>query len=94
MIRETSAVKRSDLALRCRYIGLETEIYQIDKYWYTIYCKNYSGNFDKLRADFNYSIRLMGTQVELSQSAPQQYLLKVEPIPLSNAVEESPEKIV
>ena len=29
----------------------------------------------------------MGTQVELSQSVPQSYLLKIEPIPLSNAVD-------
>lgn len=87
MVRETSAIKRSDLRLRCRYIGLETEIYQIDKFRYVIYCKNYNGNFDKLRADFNHSIRQMGTQVELTQSVPQRYLFKVEPIPLSNAVD-------
>lgn len=31
MVCDTSAIKRSDLTLRCRYIGLETEIYQIDK---------------------------------------------------------------
>ena len=87
MVQETSAVKRSDLTLRCRYIGLETEIYQIDKYRYAIYCKNYSGNFDKLQADFNHSIRQMGTQVELTQSVPQKYLLKVKPIQMSNVVD-------
>ena len=31
VVCDTSAIKRSDLTLRCRYIGLETEIYQIDK---------------------------------------------------------------
>ena len=87
MVQETSAVKKSDLTLRCRYIGLETEIYQIDKYRYAIYCKNYSGNFDKLQADFNHSIRQMGTQVELTQSAPQKYLLKVKPIQMFNVVD-------
>ena len=87
MIRETSIIKRSDLTLRCRYVGLETEIYQIDQYRYVICCKNYSGNFDKLRTEFDHSIRQMGTQVELTQSVPNEYLFKVEPIPLSNAVD-------
>lgn len=87
MVREISAVKRSDLTLRCRYIGLDTEIYQIDEYRYIICCKNYSGDFGKLQSDFDRSIRQMGTQVALSQRVPQSYLLKIEPIPLSNAVD-------
>ena len=87
MVRDTSAIRRSDLTLRCRYIGLETEIYQVEKFRYVIYCKNYGGNFNKLRADFDHSIRQMGTQVELTQSAPQKYLLRVEPIQLSNVVD-------
>ena len=87
MVHETSAIKRSDLTLRCRYFGLETEIYQIDTFQYVIYCKNYNGDFDELRTDFDHTIRQMGTRVELTQSAPQKYLLKVDPIPLSNAVD-------
>lgn len=87
MVRETSAVKRSDLTLRCRYVGLETEIYQIDEYRYTICCKNYSGNFEKLRTEFEHSIKQMGTWVELTQEVPQKYLSKIEPIPLSNTVD-------
>lgn len=87
MVRETSAVKRSDLILRCRYVGLETEIYQVDKYRYAIYCKNYRGNFDKLRKEFDNSIRQMGSWVELTQDIPEEYLLKIEPISLSNAVD-------
>lgn len=87
MVRDTNAIRRSDLALRCRYIGLETEIYQVEEYRYVIFCKNYRGNFDKLRTDFDHSIRQMGTQVYLTQSAPQKYLLKVEPIQMSNVVD-------
>lgn len=87
MVRETSAVKRSDLILRCRYVGLETEIYQVDQYRYAIYCKNYRGNFDKLRKEFDNSIRQMGSWVELTQDIPEEYLLKIEPISLSNAVD-------
>lgn len=87
MVRDTNAVRRSDLTLRCRYIGLKTEIYQIDQFRYAIYCKNYGGDFGKLRTDFDNSIRQMGTQVELTQSVPQKYLLKVEPIQLSNVVD-------
>ena len=87
MVRDTSAVKRSDLTLRCRYVGLETEIYQMDEHRFAIYCKNYRGSFEKLRAEFDHSIRRMGTWVELTQEIPGTYFAKIEPIPLSNAVD-------
>ena len=87
MVCDTSAIKRSDLTLRCRYIGLETEIYQIDKNRYAIYCKNYKGNFAKLCAEFNDSIRQMGTWVNLTQESPKDYLRIIEPISLSNVVD-------
>ena len=87
MVRDTSAVKRSDLTLRCRFVGLETEIYQMDEHRFAIYCKNYRGSFEKLRAEFDHSIRRMGTWVELTQEIPGTYFAKIEPIPLSNAVD-------
>lgn len=77
MVRDTSAVKRSDLTLRCRYVGLETEIYQTGEHRFTIYCKNYRGSFEKLRAEFDHSIRRMGTWVELTQEIPGTYLGKL-----------------
>lgn len=87
MVCDTSAVKRSDLTLRCRYIGLETEIYQVDKNSYAIYCKNYKSNFNKLCTEFDNSIKQMGTWVNLTQERPKDYLQRLEPISFSNVVD-------
>ena len=88
MVCDLNNVRRSDLTLRSRYIGLETEIYQIEEYHFAIYCKNYRGNFSKLSAHFANSIRRAGTWVKLISECPKDYLLKLEPISLSNAVDE------
>ena len=57
MVCDINSVRRSDLILRSRYIGLETEIYQLKDYRFAIYCKNYRGNFARLSAYFANSIR-------------------------------------
>lgn len=88
MVYDINSVRRSDLTLRSRYIGLETEIYQLEAYRFAIYCKNYRGNFAKLSAYFANSIRRAGTWVELTLKRPKDYLLKLEPISLSNVVDE------
>lgn len=88
MVCDINSVRRSDLILRSRYIGLETEIYQLEEYRFAIYCKNYRGNFARLSAYFANSIRRAGTWVELTSERPKNYLLKLEPISLSNVVDE------
>lgn len=87
MLKQEGTVKRTDLELRIKYIGLITEIYQIEPYKFMIYCTNYSGNFEELIKDFNYTIRQVGTNVVLTNKRPTVYLKEIESIPLSNVVD-------
>ncbi len=87
MLKQEGTVKRNDLDLRIKYIGLKTEIYQIEPYFFMIYCINYSGNFEELTKDFNYTIRQLGTHISLINQCPTVYLKKIEGIPLSNVVD-------
>lgn len=86
MLKQEGMIQRIDLNLRIKYIGLETEIYQIDKYKFIIYCANYEGNFEELKRDFDYSIRFVTTDVDLTDYRPTRFLRKIENIPLSNVV--------
>jgi hypothetical protein len=86
MLKEEGTVKRNDLNLRVEYLGLETEIYQIETYKFIIYCANYKGNFEELANYFNHSIRQAGTNVVLINQRPTNFLKKINNIPLSNVV--------
>lgn len=86
MLMQGGAVKRNDLNLRIEYLGLETEIYQIEPYKFEIYCSNYKGNFEELKNHFNYSIRHAGVNVVLVDRPPTKFLKKIDNIPLSNVV--------
>ena len=86
MIKEEGTVQRNDLNLRIKYIGLETEIYQLDTYKYVIYCYNFGGSFADLAKDFDHTIRQIGTNVGLTDQRPVDYIARIEAIPLSNVV--------
>lgn len=86
MLKEEGSIQRMDLDLRIEYIGLETEICQINKYRYQIYCSNFKGDFKELSDHFDYSIRHIGTNVVLCNVRPKKYLCKIDNIPLSNVV--------
>lgn len=87
MLKQEGTVKRNDLELRIKYIGLKTEIYQIDEYQFMIYCINYNGNFEELKRDFNYTIRQLSVNVTLTDKRPAVYLKIIDSIPLSNVVD-------
>lgn len=86
MLKQEGTVQRTDLNLRIEYIGLETEIYQIDTYKFAIYCTNYKGDFEELSKHFNYSIRQVGTNVVLTNRRPMEFLYRVDNITLSDVV--------
>lgn len=86
MLKQEGTVQRNDLNLRIEYIGLETEIYQINTYEFVIYCANYQGKFEELSNYFNYSIRQVGINVVLTDSKPTEFLYRIDTIPLSNVV--------
>lgn len=87
MLQDEGFVRRMDLNLRTRYIGLKTEIYQIADYSYNIYCINYTGEFSELSNVFNNEIRYVGYDVKLITSKPDKYIKKINGISLDNVVE-------
>ncbi|GGH41225.1 hypothetical protein GCM10008014_00600 [Paenibacillus silvae] len=76
-----------DLELRLKYLGLDTQIIQINSFEFVIYCEHHNGNFKEIRDYFNSSIRHIGTNVELVESFPQSYKQKIEGISFSNVVD-------
>lgn len=87
MIQNASIVRRTDLRLRCDYIGLETEIYELSPYDHVIYCKNVQGDFNELYRHFNYSIRPVAHKIELTQEIPETYRVQLQPISFSDVVD-------
>lgn len=88
MLKENNSIRRMDLILRSEYIGLETEIFQINTYQYAIFCKNYKGEFEEISKHFNDSIRQIGTNVTLVKELPQNYLNRIEGISFLNVVDD------
>lgn len=86
MLKQEGTVQRNDLNLRIEYIGLETEIYQINTYEFAIYCVNYQINFKEISDFFDRSIRQVGTNVVLTANRPEDFLCRIDTIPLSNVV--------
>ena len=56
-------VRRIDLNLRARYPMIETTIYQIHEHQYEIVVSEFSGEFDRLKDEFDHSIRFVSTPV-------------------------------
>ena len=52
MLKQEGTVKRCDLNLRIKYLGLETEIYQLDTFQFVIVCNNYKESLEELSKDF------------------------------------------
>ena len=88
MLKQEGTVKRCDLNLRIKYLGLETEIYQLDTFQFVIVCNNYKESLEELSKDFNYTIRHVGTNISLVDKKPQQYLKKIENISFDNVVDD------
>jgi|GEM_PF-749485 len=87
MLIEDGSVKRCDLRLRNKYIGIKTEIYKIGDNNYAIYCNDYRGNFSELRKDFDYSIRQIGMRISLVNILPSKFQNKIDNISFDNVVD-------
>lgn len=81
-------VRRADLNLRIQYPELNTEIYKKDVWEYIIFCRGYAGDFEKLKKEFDYSIRMAACPVRLSREKPLCYLEMIQPISMDNPVAE------
>lgn len=86
MYRADDEIRRTDLNLRCLYPELETEIYKIDPFQYVICCTGYTGDFNELSEIFRQSVRMIASPVSLVQTAPEEFLEKLAPIPLGDPV--------
>lgn len=87
MLREKGLVKRCDLTLRTKYLGLETEIFELEPFSFVIYCKNYCDYFEDISSYFNQSIKIAGVGVALVKKRPEIYLCLIENISMSNIVD-------
>ena len=86
MFNHESEVKRADLNLRIEFLGLETEIYQLDDFKYQIYCKNIYTDLKKMREKFNHEIRPICTPVELTTEKPSKSIKQISNIEFGNVV--------
>lgn len=67
-------VRRTDLYLRTVYPDVITTIYQINEQQFLIKCDNVEGDFSKFKEEFNYSIRLIDTSVEVVENTPNEFI--------------------
>lgn len=73
-------VRRSDLYLRAEYPYLKTRIFEKSNGWCVIYVMNFDGDFEKLKKEFNYSIRPITAAVEIEKEKPIEYVSEINPI--------------
>lgn len=81
-------VRRTDLALRCRYPELDTVIYRVNDREYVIFCENYEGDFEQLKHQFNQEIRMIASPASVSKFPPKIYEKILPPIFWENPVAE------
>lgn len=67
-------VRRTDLYLRAEYPELDTTIYRIDEHQFLIYSTDFPEDFEGLKKEFDYKIRLISALVELTENEPDEYL--------------------
>lgn len=74
-------VQRVDFRLRNEFLGLETEIYEVDHRAYVIVCLSSLEYFDEMVKTFDYSIRPAAEAIALSTYVPEKYNKKIPSIP-------------
>jgi len=63
-------IRRADLYLRAKYPHLDTRIFKLTDDFYGILLKNFTGNFNEIQQEFDYSIKPMATPVNLFEKMP------------------------
>lgn len=67
-------IRRTDLYLRTKHPEVITTIYKINEQQFLIKCDNINGDFFKFKEDFNHSIRLLGTFVDVVENIPSEFI--------------------
>ena len=74
MLTNDNNVRRNDLSLRLKYIGIKTRIFKIAPFMYVILCSNIPDDFEKIKTYFDRSIRYVTLQISLSDQVPEHYI--------------------
>lgn len=59
MLTNDNNVRRNDLSLRLKYIGIKTRIFKIAPFKYVILCSNIPDDFEKIKTYFDRSIGML-----------------------------------
>lgn len=66
--------RRTDLSLRAEHPDIKTTIYRIDDKSFQIYCENLKIDFEEFNENFEYAIRIIGSNVTLTNVPPIKFL--------------------
>lgn len=88
MLTEDNIVRRNDLALRLKYIGLKTRIFKISPFKYMICCSNLSDEFEKIKVYFDKFIKTVILDLSFSDQIPKFYCEELLPIDIENPVDD------
>ena len=88
MLTNDNNVRRNDLSLRLKYIGIKTRIFKIAPFKYVILCSNIPDDFEKIKTYFDRSIRYVTLQISLSDQVPEHYIEELFPIDMEHPVDD------
>ena len=88
MLTNDNNVRRNDLSLRLKYIGIKTRIFKIAPFKYVILCSNIPDDFEKIKTYFDRSIRYVTLQISLSDQVPEYYIEELSPIDMEHPVDD------
>lgn len=88
MLTNDNNVRRNDLSLRLKYIGIKTRIFKIAPFKYVILCSNIPDDFEKIKTYFDRSIRYLTLQISLSDQVPEHYIEELFPIDMEHPVDD------
>ena len=88
MLTNDNNVRRNDLSLRLKYIGIKTRIFKIAPFKYVILCSNIPDDFEKIKTYFDRSIRYVTLQISLSDQVPEHYIEELSPIDMEHPVDD------
>lgn len=88
MLTNDNNVRRNDLSLRLKYIGIKTRIFKIAPFKYVILCSNIPDDFEKIKTYFDRSIRYLTLQISLSDQVPEHYVEELFPIDMEHPVDD------
>ena len=88
ILTNDNKVRRNDLSLRLKYIGIKTRIFKIAPFKYVILCSNIPDDFEKIKTYFDRSIRYITLQISLLDQVPEHYIEERSPIDMEHPVDD------